>query len=182
MLQLIFLNGGGNLNTIKRLNVLKHLFMSERPTIISISESNLSPGEDAPNIDLENYSFIQNDSLKEIDAIIKRFENPDEIREFEKGKFELLHLPGMVVGKATYKPGWKWSVDVSPLSETKFCNVEHLGMVIEGSAAVAFDKKKIITLIPGDVFYVSPKPHDSWVVGDKDYVSIHFLGADSYAT
>ena len=44
---------------------------------------------------------IQNDSLKEIDAIIKRFENPDEIREFEKGKFELLHLPGMVVGKAT---------------------------------------------------------------------------------
>ena len=35
---------------------------------------------------------------------------------------------------------------------------------------------------PGDVFYVSPKPHDSWVVGNKDYVSIHFLGADSYAT
>ena len=48
----------------------------------------------------------------------------------------------------------------------KFCNVEHLGMVIEGSATVAFDKKEIITLIPGDVFYVSPKPHDSWVVGE----------------
>ena len=55
-------------------------------------------------------------------------------------------------------------------------------MVIEGSATVVFDKNDIITLIPGDVFYVSPKPHDSWVVGDKDYVSIHFLGADSYAT
>ena len=26
----------------------------------------------------------------------------------------------------------------------------------EGSATVAFDKKEIITLIPGDVFYVSP--------------------------
>ena len=125
---------------------------------------------------------IQKDPLKNIDAVIKRFENPDEIREFEKGKFELLHLPRMTVGRATYKPGWKWSVDVSPLSETTFCNVEHLGMVIEGSATVAFDKKEIITLIPGDVFYVSPKPHDSWVVGDKDYVSIHFLGADSYAT
>ena len=119
---------------------------------------------------------LQNDSQKMMDAVIKRFENPDEIREFEKGKFELLHLPGMTIGRATYKPGWKWSIDVSPLSETKFCNVEHLGMVIEGSATVAFDKKEIITLIPGDVFYVSPKPHDSWVVGDKDYVSIHFLG------
>ena len=117
-----------------------------------------------------------------MDLIIKRFNNPDEIREFEKGKFELLHLPEMTLGKATYKPGWKWSVDVSPLSDTEFCNVEHLGMVMEGSATVAFDKKEIITLIPGDVFYVPPKPHDSWVVGDKDYVSIHFLGADSYAT
>ena len=37
---------------------------------------------------------LQNDSLKMMDAVIKRFENPDEIREFERGKFELLHLPG----------------------------------------------------------------------------------------
>ena len=125
---------------------------------------------------------LQSESVKMMDAVIKRFENPDETREFEKGKFELLHLPGMTIGRATYKPGWKWSVDVSPLSETKFCNVEHLGMVIEGSATVAFEKKEIITLTPGDVFYVSPKPHDSWVVGEIDYVSIHFLGADSYAT
>ena len=24
-------------------------------------------------------------------------------------------------------------------------------------------------------------PHDSWVVGDERYVSLHFLGADHYA-
>ncbi len=23
--------------------------------------------------------------------------------------------------------------------------------------------------------------HDSWVVGDEPYVSLHFMGADSYA-
>jgi len=28
---------------------------------------------------------------------------------------------------------------------------------------------------------VSQKPHDSWVVGDEDYVSIHFAGAEKYA-
>jgi hypothetical protein len=25
------------------------------------------------------------------------------------------------------------------------------------------------------------EPHDSWVVGDQPYVSLHFLGADHYA-
>lgn len=26
-----------------------------------------------------------------------------------------------------------------------------------------------------------PAPHDSWVIGDEQYVSLHFLGADKYA-
>ena len=122
------------------------------------------------------------DPKKMMDLIVKRFSDPDEVRVFEKGKFELLTLPGMTIGKATYSPGWKWSEDVSPLSETQFCNVEHLGMVLEGSATVAFDNEEIRTLVKGDIFYVPPKPHDSWVVGDQEYISIHFLGADSYAT
>ena len=122
------------------------------------------------------------DSKMMMDLIIKRFSDPDEVRVFKKGKFELLALPGMTIGKATYSPGWKWSEDVSPLSETQFCNVEHLGIVLEGSATVAFDNGEIRTLVEGDIFYVPPKPHDSWVVGDQEYVSIHFLGADSYAT
>jgi hypothetical protein len=25
-------------------------------------------------------------------------------------------------------------------------------------------------------------PHDSWVIGDEPYVSLHFLGAEKYAT
>ena len=122
------------------------------------------------------------DSKMMMDLIIKRFSDPDEVRVFKKGKFELLALPGMTIGKATYSPGWKWSDDVSPLSETQFCNVEHLGMVLEGSATVVFNNEEIITLVEGDIFYVPPKPHDSWVVGDQEYISIHFLGADSYAT
>lgn len=32
----------------------------------------------------------------------------------------------------------------------------------------------------GDLFYVPPG-HDSWVIGDELYVSLHFLGADVYA-
>jgi hypothetical protein len=33
----------------------------------------------------------------------------------------------------------------------------------------------------GDLFLVPAEPHDSWVVGDEPYVSLHFLGAAKYA-
>ena len=116
-----------------------------------------------------------------IDIIMKRFDSPDHVREFDKGKFEIIDMEKMTIGKATYAPGWKWSIDVSPLSGTQFCEVEHLGMVLSGSATVAFENGEIYTLKKGDIFYVSPLPHDSWVVGDDEYVSLHFIGAQKYA-
>ena len=116
-----------------------------------------------------------------IDIIMKRFDSPDQVREFDKGKFEIIDMEKMTIGKATYAPGWKWSIDVSPLSGTQFCEVEHLGMVLSGSATVAFENGEIYTLKKGDIFYVSSLPHDSWVVGDDEYVSLHFIGAEKYA-
>lgn len=49
-----------------------------------------------------------------LEVILKRFENPDEVRRFEKGRFELIKLSGMTIGRATYEPGWKWSAHVGP--------------------------------------------------------------------
>ena len=40
-------------------------------------------------------------------VILKRFEAPDEIRIFEKGKFEIVKIGGMTIGRASYEPGWK---------------------------------------------------------------------------
>jgi len=36
----------------------------------------------------------------------------------------------------------------------------------------------------GTLFYIPPGPpgHDSWVVGDTPYVSLHFLGTEKYAS
>jgi hypothetical protein len=42
----------------------------------------------------------------EISVILKRFESPDEMRVMQKGKFELVHIGGMTIGRATYEPGW----------------------------------------------------------------------------
>jgi mannose-6-phosphate isomerase-like protein (cupin superfamily) len=116
-----------------------------------------------------------------IEVILKHFEKPDEVREFTRGRFELVHMGGMTIGRATYQPGWKWSTDVGPKAGATRCNVEHLGMVLEGRATVSFDDGKVWELTPGSLFYVPPEPHDSWVLGDEPYVSLHFLGASHYA-
>ena len=115
------------------------------------------------------------------EVILKRFEKPDEIRTFEKGKFELVRLGGMTIGRATYEPGWKWSVHVGQTVGAKSCAVEHVGMVISGRATAAMDDGRVFEMKPGDVFYIEPG-HDSWVVGEDPYVSLHFLGAEAYAS
>jgi quercetin dioxygenase-like cupin family protein len=58
--------------------------------------------------------------------------------------------------------------------------VEHVGLVLAGVATVAL-ADRVLEMRAGDLFYVPPEPHDSWVVGDEPYVSLHFLGADHYA-
>ena len=121
--------------------------------------------------------------MPNLDVILKRFDHPDEVREFELGKFELVRLGGMTIGRATYQPGWKWSEHVGkPLGE-RYCQVEHVGMVVSGSATAAMADGEIIEMRAGDIFYIPPGPpgHDSRVVGDEPYVSLHFLGAEHYA-
>jgi len=117
-----------------------------------------------------------------IPVILKSFDSPDELRVMQKGKFELVRLGGMTIGRATYEPGWKWSEHVGPSVGATRCPVEHIGLVISGTATVAFDDGRVLELHPGDLFHVPPMPHDSWVIGDQPYVSLHFLGADRYAT
>jgi hypothetical protein len=118
-----------------------------------------------------------------LETILKRFEAPDEIRTFEKGIFELVRLGPMTIGRATYQPGWQWSKHVGPSVGAARCNVEHVGLVLSGCATAAMDDGTIHELRPGTLFYIPPGPpgHDSWVVGDEPYVSLHFSGADTYA-
>src|SRR6202167_251492 len=115
-----------------------------------------------------------------LETVLKRFEEPDEIRTFDKGKFEIVHIGGMTIGRATYEPGWKWSVHVGQSLGKKSCDVEHVGMVISGCATAAMDDGRVVEMKAGDLFYVAPG-HDSWVVGDQPYVSLHFMGAAQYA-
>jgi quercetin dioxygenase-like cupin family protein len=115
------------------------------------------------------------------DVILKRFESPDEVRDMVKGRFELVRIGGMSIGRATYEPGWRWSEHVGPAVGAVRCTVEHVGLVLSGTATAAFADGRVVQLRAGELFYIPPEPHDSWVIGDESYVSLHFLGADHYA-
>jgi quercetin dioxygenase-like cupin family protein len=115
-----------------------------------------------------------------LEVILKRFDQPDEIRNFDKGKFELVSIGGMTIGRATYEPGWKWSAHVGKSVGKLSCDIEHVGIVVSGRATAAMDDGKIVEMKAGDIFYIAPG-HDSWVVGEEPYVSLHLLGAGDYA-
>ena len=118
---------------------------------------------------------------EKLGMILKRFEQPDDIREMTLGKFELVRIGGMTIGRATYQPGWRWSEHVGLKLGQERCHVEHVGLVIAGAATAAFSDGRVVEMHSGDLFYIPPEPHDSWVLGDEPYVSLHFLGADHYA-
>jgi quercetin dioxygenase-like cupin family protein len=115
-----------------------------------------------------------------MDLALVNFDDPAEVRTFENGKFELYNVGPMILGRATYEPGWKWSEHVGPSTGEISCQVEHVGLVLSGTAVAKMDDGREIVMHPGDFFYIPPG-HDSWVVGDEAYVSLHILGSEGYA-
>jgi quercetin dioxygenase-like cupin family protein len=113
-------------------------------------------------------------------AMVKRFESPDEVRVFEKGRFEVVRIGDSVVGRATYAPGWRWSLHVGAGTGQRSCLVDHVGLVLSGRVMVQMDDGRELLLTPGDLFAVGAG-HDSWVVGEEPYVSLHLMGAGEYA-
>jgi quercetin dioxygenase-like cupin family protein len=112
-----------------------------------------------------------------MDLTLIDLDSPTEVREFDKGRFEVYRVGPMTLGRATYEPGWKWSEHVGEGS----CQVEHVGLVLSGQAAVKMDDGTEKVMREGEFFYVPPG-HDSWVVGDVPYVSLHIMGSESYAS
>jgi hypothetical protein len=104
---------------------------------------------------------------------------PVETREFELGRFEVFEAAGRTFGVATYEPGWRWSEHVGRQAGEALCQVEHLGFVVSGAAVWMQDGTELV-MKAGESSPFLPG-HDSWVVGDERYVSVHLLGADDYA-
>ena len=118
--------------------------------------------------------------MPESAALVRRFDEPDEQREFPLGRLDLVNIGGLSVGRAAYEPGWRWSEHVGAALGKRSCEVAHVGLVLSGRNRIEMDDGLVIEVGPGDLFEIGPG-HDSVVIGDEPYVSRHLAGAERYA-
>src|SRR5215472_17050676 len=104
-------------------------------------------------------------------AELKSFEKPDEVREFPKGRVEIVKIGGVTIGRAIFEPGWKWSKSVQPLAKTKSCEAPHFQYQVSGVIEIVMDDGTKITSRAGDVSLL-PMGHDAWVVGNEPAVLV----------
>ncbi len=111
----------------------------------------------------------------------KSFGKPDEVREFPKGRLELVQIGGATVGHVVFEPGWRWSTSLQPIVKTKSCQAAHFQYHLSGILGVRMDDGTELEYRAGDVSFIPPG-HDGWVIGDEPVVVVDFQGMLDYAT
>jgi hypothetical protein len=117
---------------------------------------------------------------KTIKMEVKNLNSPEETRDFDKGKLDLVKIGGVMVGRAVFQPGWKWSESVKPIAKTKSCEAPHFQYHVSGTLRVRMDDGTERDLKAGDVSLL-PSGHDAWVVGNDPVVVVDFQGMLDYA-
>jgi hypothetical protein len=112
-------------------------------------------------------------------ADLKSFAMPDEVREFPKGRLELVNVGGAIVGRAVFEPGWRWAESVQPLVRTKSCEAPHFQYHVSGVLRIRMDDGKEFDCKPGDVSLL-PSGHDAWVLGNEPAIVVDFQGMVDY--
>ena len=110
----------------------------------------------------------------------KSFDKPDEVRTFDNGKLEIINIEGKTIGRATLKPGWKWSESVKPLAKTESCEAPHFQYHVSGTLRIKMDDGTVKDCKGGEVSLLG-SGHDAWVVGNEAVVLVDFQGMVDYA-
>ncbi|HEX5066863.1 MAG TPA: adenylate/guanylate cyclase domain-containing protein [Myxococcota bacterium] len=109
----------------------------------------------------------------------KNFASPDQVRKFPTGDLDVVNLDEVTVCRFRFRPGWRWSKDVAPISGTRSCQHRHLGYTISGSLHVRMEDGTELTIGPGDAYEIPPG-HDAWVVGDEPWDSVEFTSGHTF--
>jgi quercetin dioxygenase-like cupin family protein len=110
----------------------------------------------------------------------KRLATPDETREFQRGRLDIVQIGGGAVGRLTLQPGWRWSEHVKPMAGTELCEAPHFQYHAAGTLHIVMADGREFEARPGDITSL-PSGHDAWVVGDEPVVVIDWQGASHYA-
>jgi len=110
----------------------------------------------------------------------KGFDQPEERREFDNGRVDLVKIAGNNVGRIHLDPGWKWSDAVKPLVNTQTCEVAHVGYAISGQLHVVMADGSEFEINGGEAYEIAPG-HDAWVEGGQPYEAVEFESLAEYA-
>lgn len=105
----------------------------------------------------------------------KSLNAPDQVLNMEQGKIDIVEIAGAGVGRATFQPGWKWSLHEKPVVDGAgdYCDVPHFVYLVSGQLKVVYSDGAEQDLKAGDVATI-PAGHDGWVVGDEPAVMLDF--------
>jgi quercetin dioxygenase-like cupin family protein len=107
--------------------------------------------------------------------LVGSLETPDASWTFlDESERVAVELGPVAIGRGVYRPGWRWSKHVRPLSGKD--SAEHIGYVLSGRMAVRAKDGTQVELRPGDAFFVAPGS-DAWVLGDEPCVALDFVPA-----
>jgi quercetin dioxygenase-like cupin family protein len=89
-------------------------------------------------------------------VVAKSADTPDEVRPYRDGtgQVEVVNLPGLEAGRATFEPGWVWSKHVKPIAGTESCQVTHTGYVLSGRMGLRMDDGAESEIGPGDFVHI----------------------------
>jgi hypothetical protein len=108
------------------------------------------------------------------------FSAPDDVREFDKGRMDVVRVGGSTIGRAVFEPGFKWSECIKPIVKTESCMINHVGYVLKGSMMIRMDDGSEWEMKQGDAIHIEPG-HDAWTVGDEPCVVLEVRSAGEYA-
>ncbi len=105
----------------------------------------------------------------------KNLRAPDETMDYERSSLCWVEMEDVTVGRVVVRPGWRWSVDLRPSVGGDWCEVRHVGVVLEGRIGHVFRDGTSLDLGPDDVFDVPPG-HDAYTIGDASCVMLEWSG------
>src|SRR6266542_4482039 len=91
------------------------------------------------------------------------FDSPDETRNPDKTRIEIIRMTGTTAARFTFEPGWRWSECVKPVAGTDSCQARHVGVVRSGRLGVRHEDGSEGELRPGDASAIEPG-HDARVM------------------
>ena len=110
------------------------------------------------------------------------FDSPDETRNPEKTRSELIRVGSTTVARLTLQPGRQWSERIKLAAGTDSCPVRHVGVVEAGAMHSVHDDGTEEDLGSGEAYVIEPG-HNAWVVGGQPFIGFEFesRSAEEYA-